>query len=182
MAYNGRISSVAVSDTEVVRPKGFFPNDGAPHPGYQPTRELDFEVELGAFISAPIEAGKTVSAEEAANHVFGYVLLNDWSARDIQKYEMPPFGLFHSKSFLTSISPWVVTLDALKDSQSDPPPSNSSHISPTLVCEKSNHGLYDISLSATLSRELHFPRLFPVDVPDQLSSRQWCRRGGDCAD
>ena len=164
MAYNGRISSVAASDTEVVRPKGFFANEGDLHPTYQPTQQLDFEVELGVFMSAPIKAGKTVSAESAGDHVFGYVLLNDWSARDIQKYEMAPFGPFHSKSFLTSISPWVVTLDALKGSLSKPPASNSTSIAPILVCKTTDHGLYDISLSARVSRKLLFARQCASDI------------------
>lgn len=156
MAYNGRLSSICVSETEVVRPKGFFRNEGDVHATYQMTRQLDFEVELGAIISVAIGKGETVNANTAGDHVFGYVLLNDWSARDVQKYEMPPLGPFHSKGFLTTISPWVVTLDALRNSPAAPPLSNSSHIHPILMCDEENHGLYDISLSARVSRKLHF--------------------------
>ena len=153
MAYNGRVSSVSVSGTDVIRPKGFWKEEDVEHPTYQPTQKLDFEVEMGVFISRPVEPGKIVTAKNAADHIFGYVLLNDWSARDIQGYEMAPFGPFHSKSFLTSISPWVVTLDALRGSPCKVAASHSSTLSPILQCEEDNHGLFDVQLSAYLSRE-----------------------------
>ncbi|OKL58163.1 hypothetical protein UA08_06408 [Talaromyces atroroseus] len=154
MAYNGRVSSVRVSGTEVIRPKGFFlvtPSDS--HVQLQPSRELDFEMEMGCFISHPVQAGEIVSAKEAQKHVFGYVLLNDWSARDIQKYEMNPFGPFHSKSFLTSISPWVVTPEALEGSLVQPVASNASVISSHLQNDPNNHAGYDIEFSVSLSRK-----------------------------
>ena len=156
MGYNGRISSVAVSGTDVIRPKGFWVSDGAAHSTYQPTRKLDFEVEMGVFVSKPVEPGKSVNAKDAAEHVFGYVLLNDWSARDTQGYEMAPFGPFHSKSFLTSISPWVVTLDALMGSQSKIAASHANPISSLLQCDATNHGLFDVELSVRVSREHPF--------------------------
>jgi fumarylacetoacetase len=154
MGYNGRISSIAVSGTEVVRPHGFFKPAGEDRTNYQASAQLDFEVEMGAFISLPINGPKTVTAKEAADHIFGYVLLNDWSARDIQKHEMAPFGPFHSKSFLTSISPWVVTLDALRGSRTAPPASCSSPISPVLMCDEEDHGLFDVNLFASISRKI----------------------------
>lgn len=153
MAYNGRLSSLAVSETDIVRPKGFFPNEGDMRPTFQLTRQVDFEVELGVFISKQIDRGETVNADTAGDHIFGYVLLNDWSARDVQKYEMPPLGPFHGKGFMTTISPWVITLDALRSSLSRPPPSNLTNIDPMLVCNEGDHGLFDISLSATVSRK-----------------------------
>lgn len=153
MAYNGRVSSVALSGTNVIRPKGFWKQDDTERPVYETTRRLDFEVEIGVFISAPVEPGKAVSARNAADHVFGYVLLNDWSARDIQSHEMAPFGPFHSKSFLTSISPWVVTLDALQGSHCPMATSHSTPILSMLQCDQNSHGLFDIRLSAYLSRE-----------------------------
>ncbi len=152
MTYHGRVSSLSVSGTKVVRPKGFFRNKDDTITVFQSTRQLDFEIELGAFISAPINKGETVTADEAANHVFGYVLLNDWSARDLQKYEMPPLGPFHSKAFATTISPWIITLDALNSSPADPPISNSTKLHPMFVCNNKNHGLFDIELSAKVSR------------------------------
>ena len=108
------------------------------------------------FISKPIEPGTVVSARDAAEHVFGYVLLNDWSARDIQGHEMFPFGPFHSKSFLTSISPWVISLDALKGSQCDMSASHQNPIADILQCDEKDHGLFNVELSVNVSRELAF--------------------------
>jgi fumarylacetoacetase len=153
MAYNGRVSSVSVSGTDVIRPKGFF---GDKHAEYQPSQKLDFEVELGCFISSPVAPGDVVSARNAWKHVFGYVLLNDWSARDVQRYEMHPFGPLHSKSFLTSISPWVITPDSVRGSLARPVESNSSELSSYLRNDPDNHAGYDIEFSVALSREYPF--------------------------
>ena len=155
MGYNGRVSTLCVSGTQVIRPQGYFVNEGDRRPTFQETKQLDFEVELGAFISKPIPTGTRINAKEAADHIFGYVLLNDWSARDIQKYEMPPLGPFHSKGFITTISPWIVTLDALRYSMHQPPPSNSTDIHPMLVADDSNHGVYDIQFSAKITRKTY---------------------------
>lgn len=153
--YNGRLSSIRVSGTDVVRPSGWYPKgeEGDEKPTFQPTAQLDFEIEVGTFISKPIPYGTRVTAKEAAEHIFGFVLLNDWSARDIQKYEMPPLGPFHSKGFITTISPWIVTLDALRSCTGGPPASNSTDIHPWLVADKDNHGVYDIEFKASVSRE-----------------------------
>jgi fumarylacetoacetase len=154
MAYNGRISSVVVSGTNDIRPKGFFKQNSVDaHVQYQPSWGLDFEVELGCFVSEPLASGDTVTARDASKHVFGYVLLNDWWARDIQKYEMHPFGPFHSKSFLTSISPWVVTPDALKASLARPVASNTSELSSHLQNDPNDFAGYDIEFSLSMSRE-----------------------------
>jgi fumarylacetoacetase len=152
MGYNGRVSSIHLSGTNVVRPSGFYPKPRAVRPTFQPTQQLDFEIELGAFISQPIPFGSTADAKTAAKHVFGYVLHNDWSARDIQKYEMPPLGPMHSKGFITTISPWVVTVEALNASKTGPPTSNSTDIHPSLVADEDDHGVYDIEFSATVAR------------------------------
>ncbi|KIX06977.1 fumarylacetoacetase [Rhinocladiella mackenziei CBS 650.93] len=152
MGYNGRISSIMVSRTGVRRPCGFYLSPGDSRPTFQPSKQLDFEIELGAFISKPIDFGGTVDAKTAADHIFGYVLHNDWSARDIQKYEMPPLGPLHSKGFITTISPWVVTVDALKSSTAGPPTSNSTKIHPALVADEKDHGVYDIEFNATVIR------------------------------
>ncbi|KEF53143.1 uncharacterized protein A1O9_11052 [Exophiala aquamarina CBS 119918] len=153
MAYNGRIGSVAISGTDVVRPHGFFKPRSSDKTALHPSELLDFEIEMGAFVSKPVNMGEKVSAMTASEHIFGYVLLNDWSARDIQGYEMSPFGPFHSKSFLTSISPWVVTLDALRGSPTEPPPTHASIVSPTLDLDRKDHGLFDVDLSARVSRK-----------------------------
>ena len=157
MGYNGRASSIEPSGTGVVRPCGFYRNDDEKRATFRPTKELDFEIELGAFISTPIEYGTSVDAVAAADHIFGYVLHNDWSARDIQKYEMPPLGPMHSKGFITTISPWVVTPEALESCRSDPPISNTTQIHPALVADENKHGVYDISLTASVKRMLRRP-------------------------
>ena len=112
VGYHGRASSVVLSGTEVVRPKGQQkPDDGAPVFG--PSKLLDIELELGFFVGPGNELGSPIPIEDAREHIFGFVLVNDWSARDIQKWEYVPLGPFLGKSFATSISPWVVPTAAL---------------------------------------------------------------------
>jgi fumarylacetoacetase len=111
VAYHGRASSVRVSGEGVRRPLGQIA--GASGPKLQPTRRLDYELELGVLIGLGNSLGEPVPLGEAEDHVFGLCLLNDWSARDIQAWEYQPLGPFLSKSFATTISPWVVTLEAL---------------------------------------------------------------------
>jgi fumarylacetoacetase len=113
IAYHGRASSVVVSGSHVVRPSGQVRKEEAEPPRYVPTSALDFELELGTFIGAGNLLGLPIPISKARDHVFGYCLLNDWSARDIQKWEYQPLGPFLGKNFATTISPWVVTADAL---------------------------------------------------------------------
>ena len=113
VGYHGRASSVVVSGTPVVRPQGQTrPSDDAP-PVFGPSKQLDFELELGAFVGTGNAMGTPVPIGEADEHLFGYVLVNDWSARDVQKWEYVPLGPFLAKSFATSVSPWVVPAEAL---------------------------------------------------------------------
>ncbi len=113
IGYHGRASSVVVSGTPVVRPNGQTKAPEAAAPVFGPSRRLDYEVELGLVIGPGSALGKPVSVKRALEHVFGVVLLNDWSARDIQAWEYQPLGPFLAKSFATTVSPWVVTLEAL---------------------------------------------------------------------
>jgi fumarylacetoacetase len=113
VAYHGRASSLVVSGAGVRRPCGQYKPEGADAPVYGPTRALDFELEVAAFVGPGNALGRPVPAAEARDHLFGLVLLNDWSARDIQTWEYAPLGPFLGKNFCTTISPWVVTLDAL---------------------------------------------------------------------
>ena len=113
IAYHGRASSIAPSGAPVRRPKGQITRPEETTPAFLPSRSLDYELELGIFVGASSRPGEGVGIDEAAGHVFGYVLLNDWSARDIQAWEYQPLGPFLSKSFATTISPWVVTAEAL---------------------------------------------------------------------
>jgi fumarylacetoacetase len=113
IGYHGRSGTVVPSGTPIRRPKGQLkPPDGPPD--YGPTQRLDIELELGFVIGTPSEHGHPVSTADALDHVFGVVLVNDWSARDIQAWEYQPLGPFLGKSFATSISPWVVPLDELE--------------------------------------------------------------------
>ena len=113
IGYHGRASSVRVSGEAVVRPKGQRKPPESDAPDYGPCRRLDYELELGLFIGRGNRLGTTIAIAEAASHIAGYCLLNDWSARDLQAWEYQPLGPFLAKNFMTSISPWVVTPDAL---------------------------------------------------------------------
>jgi fumarylacetoacetase len=114
IGYHGRASSIVASGTHIVRPKGQIERGEDVAPAFGPSKRLDYEAELGFVIGPGNRLGKPISVREALNHVFGVVLLNDWSARDIQAWEYQPLGPFLSKSFATTISPWIVTLEALE--------------------------------------------------------------------
>ena|SRR5688572_25884457 len=114
IGYHGRASSVVVSGTQVQRPQGQTKAPEAAAPAFQPTRRLDYEAELAFVIGPGNRPGKPIRIQDAMKHVFGVVLLNDWSARDIQAWEYQPLGPFLGKSFATTISPWIVTLEALE--------------------------------------------------------------------
>src|SRR5262249_6861100 len=150
VAYHGRASSVVVSGAEIRRPRGQTKADDAAVPSFGPSRALDFELEMGYFIGPGNELGRPIPAAEAANHVFGMVLVNDWSARDIQKWEYVPLGPFLAKTFATSISPWVVTLDALEPFRTAGPEQNPW---PLPYLETVNRWAYDIHLEVYLQSE-----------------------------
>lgn len=119
IGYHGRAGTVVPSGTDIVRPSGLRKvGDGVE---YGPSSKLDIEAEVGFVVGVPSELGRPVSVEQFADHVFGMVLVNDWSARDIQAFEYVPLGPFLGKSFATSISPWVVPLAALADARVEPP-------------------------------------------------------------
>nr|WSY55156.1 fumarylacetoacetase [Streptomyces sp. NBC_00886] len=120
IGYHGRAGTVVVSGTSVVRPKGQYMVGDAGSPAFGPSRRLDIEAEVGFVVGTPSALGTSVSATAFTDHVFGVVLVNDWSARDIQAWEYTPLGPFLGKSFATSISPWVVPLDALSAARVHP--------------------------------------------------------------
>jgi fumarylacetoacetase len=127
VAYHGRAGSVAVSGTDVVRPQGQRKAPDEDAPTFGPTQRLDFELELGFVVGVPTGLGDTVSTDAFADHVFGVVLVNDWSARDIQAWEYVPLGPNLGKSFQTSVSAWVTPLALLEEARveapsQDPPP------------------------------------------------------------
>jgi fumarylacetoacetase len=124
VAYHGRAGSVVVSGTDVLRPCGQRKAPDADAPSFGPSRRLDFELELGFVVGVPTELGETVSVEAFADHVFGVVLVNDWSARDIQAWEYVPLGPNLGKSFQTSVSAWVTPLALLEDARVEAPPQD----------------------------------------------------------
>jgi len=117
VGYHGRAGTVVVSGTDVVRPSGQYLAAGEDAPRFGPTRRLDIELELGFVIGSPSRLGEPVAVAEALEHVFGVVLLNDWSARDLQAWEYQPLGPFLGKSFATSIGAWVTPLAALESAR-----------------------------------------------------------------
>jgi len=145
IGYNGRASSVVVSGTDIHRPLGQLKTEGPPVFG--PSQRLDIELEIGAIVGTPSVLGQPVSVAKADEMIFGFVLLNDWSARDIQAWEYQPLGPFQSKAFATSISPWIVTKAALEDFRTATPP-RSEPLLPYLIEKKP--GLYDIELGVQM--------------------------------
>lgn len=114
IGYNGRASSVVVSGTPIIRPKGQTKGPNDEMPSFGPTKEMDFELEMGFFVGLGQEMGRRVTCAKAEEHMLGLVIVNDWSARDVQRWEYQPLGPFLAKSFATTVSPWIVTLDALE--------------------------------------------------------------------
>ncbi|NDV08344.1 fumarylacetoacetase [Rhodococcus sp. IEGM 248] len=121
VGYHGRSSTVIVSGTDVIRPCGQRKTPAQDAPDFGPSRRLDIEAEMGFLVGVPTKLGETITPDQFAEYVFGAVVVNDWSARDIQAWEYVPLGPFLGKSFATSISPWVVPLDALEAARIDTP-------------------------------------------------------------
>jgi fumarylacetoacetase len=147
VAYHGRASSVVVSGTDVVRPHGQSKPDKADAPVFGPTRSLDFELEMAVFVGPGNQLGQPIPVARAEDHLFGMVLLNDWSARDIQAWEYVPLGPFLAKNFLTSVSPWVVPLEALEPFRCPGPPQQPT---PLPYLQAQRPGAFDIHLEVEL--------------------------------
>ncbi len=114
VAYHGRSSSIVISGTDIYRPHGQLKPAGSESPVLEASTMLDFELEMGFFVGQESKLGTSLPLDKASKYIFGMVLVNDWSARDIQRWEYVPLGPFLAKNFATSISPWVVTMDALE--------------------------------------------------------------------
>ena len=114
VGYHGRASSIIVSGVDIIRPKGQIKPFDSENPVFSSSKRIDFELEMGYIIGKNSKLGSSISTKDAEDYIFGKVLFNDWSARDIQKWEYVPLGPFLGKSFASSISPWVVTIEALK--------------------------------------------------------------------
>lgn len=150
VGYHGRASSIVVSGTDVVRPNGQVKPADENHPAFKPSGKLDFELEVAFITCSDTVLGTPVSVNDAANHIAGFVLFNDWSARDIQQWEYVPLGPFLGKSFASSISPWIVTMDALEPFRVAGP-VQSPEVLPYL--RYPHQGNYDIRLEVCIQPE-----------------------------
>ncbi len=148
IGYNGRASSVVVSGTDIRRPWGQLKSPDEDLPAFLPSRRFDVELEMGAIVGTSSDG--PISVQEADDHIFGYVLLNDWSARDIQAWEYQPLGPFQAKATATSISPWIVTKAALEPFRCDTPAREFELLDHLKDCGPM---LYDIDLSITMAPE-----------------------------
>lgn len=150
IGYNGRASSVVISGTDIHRPNGQRKAPDAEMPSFGPSMRLDIELEMGAIVGTGSEFGQPITVDQADDMIFGYVLLNDWSARDIQGWEYQPLGPFQGKAFGTSISPWIVTAAALERFRTATP-EREKELLPYL--DGSKDGLYDIELQVLMQPE-----------------------------
>ncbi|MFV1448570.1 fumarylacetoacetase [Maribacter sp. HS] len=148
VGYHGRASSIVVSGTDIHRPMGQVKTNEMETPVFQASGGLDFELEMGFIVGKPTQLGERIAVENASEHIFGLVLFNDWSARDIQKWEYVPLGPFLGKSFASSMSPWIVTLEALEPFKVQGPKQDPAVLS-YLQYEGAKN--YDIQLEVGMS-------------------------------
>lgn len=170
IGYHGRASSVRVSGEPVIRPSGQRKAPDADAPEYGPSRRLDYELELGLWIGRGNELGSPIPVSEASDHIAGYCVLNDWSARDLQAWEYQPLGPFLAKNFLTSVSAWVVSPDALTPYRKPMPPRPEGDPQPLPYLDDPADrelGALPIQLEATLTTE----RMRRQGLAPQLLSR-----------
>ncbi len=160
VAYNGRASSVVVSGTPVRRPRGQIKTPDNDRPIFAACRKLDIELEMGFVIGEGNALGEPIDCKDAESHIFGLVLLNDWSARDIQQWEYVPLGPFNAKGFATTISPWIVTLDALEPFRTAGPAQDPE---PLAYLRGASNATFDIELGVHL-------RAANAQVPTQLAA------------
>jgi len=150
IGYNGRASSVVVSGTPVRRPNGQLKLPDQERPVFGGCRKLDIELETGFIVGRGNALGEPIACADAEAHIFGMVLLNDWSARDIQQWEYVPLGPFNAKTFATTISPWIVTLDALEPFRSPAPPRPGGDLPPLPYLQAPGDGAFRITLEVWL--------------------------------
>ncbi len=151
VGYNGRASSVIVSGTDIVRPSGQIKLPNADRPQFSACRKLDFELETGFIVGKANNLGEPIAIENAWDHIFGMVLFNDWSARDLQQWEYVPLGPFNAKTFASSISPWIVTLEALEPFKTHSPVQEPQPLA--YLREDHSSNSYDINLSVEIQAD-----------------------------
>lgn len=150
VGYHGRSSSIVVSGTDIKRPSGQIMPPGADTPVFSKTKRLDFELEMAFVIGKDTELGTSIDISDAEDYIFGVMLFNDWSARDIQRWEYVPLGPFLAKNFASTVSPWIVTLEALEPFRVNGP-VQETEVLPYL--QYTGARSYDIHLSVTLSND-----------------------------
>ena len=151
VGYNGRASTVVVSGTDIVRPSGQLKPNADDRPIFSACKRLDFELETAFVVGKGNSIGQPIAVDEAFDHIFGMVLLNDWSARDIQKWEYVPLGPFNAKTFASEVSPWIVTMDALAPFKTACPTQEPKPLA--YLDEKATDNSFDINLSVELMPE-----------------------------
>ena len=151
VGYNGRASTVVVSGTDIVRPSGQLKPNADDRPIFSACKRLDFELETAFVVGKGNDIGQPIAVDEAFDHIFGMVLLNDWSARDIQKWEYVPLGPFNAKTFASEVSPWIVTMDALAPFKTACPTQEPKPLA--YLDEKATDNSFDINLSVELMPE-----------------------------
>ena len=151
VGYNGRASTIIVSGTDVIRPSGQLKPNVDERPIFSPCKRLDFELETAFVVGKGNSIGQPIAVDDAAEHIFGMVLLNDWSARDIQKWEYVPLGPFNAKTFASEVSPWIVTMDALAPFKTSCPTQEPKPLA--YLNEQAFDNSFDITLSVELLPE-----------------------------
>ncbi|MBT8204454.1 MAG: fumarylacetoacetase [Eudoraea sp.] len=154
VGYHGRSSTIVPSGTPIRRPKGQTLPKGSDTPVFGPSKMVDFELEMAFITTDANKMGEAIPLDEAEDHIFGLVLFNDWSARDIQKWEYVPLGPFLAKNFASSISPWIVTLDALEPFRTDSPRQDPP---PLPYLQQEGKKSFDINLEAAITPENGVP-------------------------
>ncbi|MCI0364280.1 MAG: fumarylacetoacetase [Phycisphaerales bacterium] len=154
VGYHGRASSIIPSGTPVRRPMGQTTATDTGPPTFGPSKLLDYEMELGFFIGCGNLLGTRIQMKDAPDHIFGMVIVNDWSARDIQKWEYQPLGPFNAKNFATTISPWVVTMDALEPYRIPGPPRSATDPPPLDYLKPVADMAFDITVEVRLASQL----------------------------
>jgi fumarylacetoacetase len=165
VGYHGRASSIVVSGTSIRRPMGQTSATDVGPPTFGPSKLLDYEMELGFFVGRGNGLGTRISMREAAERIFGMVIVNDWSARDIQKWEYQPLGPFNAKNFATSISPWVVTMEALEPFRVGGMRRDSSDPELLEYLTSNDNGAFDITVEVHIaSQQMREKNIAPMTI------------------
>src|SRR5215469_5617529 len=167
IGYHGRASSIVLSGTDIRRPRGQTKSSSSAEPSFGPARSLDYELEMGLFIGPGNVLGQPIPIADAERHIFGLCMVNDWSARDIQSWEYQPLGPFLAKSFATTISPWIVTMEALAPYRvpATARPTGDPVPLPYLESQTANRDAIDLALEVYLqSAQMRLVGASPVQI------------------